>query len=182
MPDYKTLSLKNSDSVYTPVIPGTTWAGAFKDRCSEIMDQEAINRLFGFVDEAASETKQSKIVFSESVIENGTVKDISRNSIDRFSTATKRGALYTERTYFGGETLLEITLPKDTRREEAFAIGVCLADLHNGLLSVGGLTSVGRGLFEVQSVKLGTKELNEMIVSEMPNINQFAEEVLSYDC
>ena len=181
MPDYKTLSLKSQLETYTPVIPGTSWAGVFRDRCSDMLEEDALKELFGDVDEKSSKAIRSKLYFSESVLSGGTVKDISRNSIDRFSAATKRGALYTERTYFGGKTNLEITCPTSIGFTELFALGVCLADLHNGFISVGGLTAVGRGLFEIESIFIGDKDVTQYIVTDTPDIKKFAEEVMIYE-
>ena len=50
MPDYKTLSLK-MQSDYSPVIPGSSWAGAFRDKCSQILTDEEITEFFGDVDD-----------------------------------------------------------------------------------------------------------------------------------
>ena len=131
MPDYKTLSLK-TQSEFTPVIPGSSWAGAFRDKCSQILTNEEITDYFGEVNETTAKAVKSQVCFSESILSGGTPKDVTRNSIDRFSGATKSGALYTERTYYYGETSLTITVPYNERLLSA--IGVCLADLHHGFL------------------------------------------------
>lgn len=173
MPDYKTLSLK-SCTEYTPVIPGSSWAGAFRDRCAKILTAEEITIIFGDVKEKTA--VKSKIAFSESIIKGGTAKDITRNSIDRFSAATKSGALYTERTYFYGNTKLDITVPLEDKAVSA--IGVCLADLHNGFLSVGGLTSIGRGLFSISKISANGKNLTGYITGDSVDIKAFAAEVM----
>lgn len=38
-------------------------------------------------------------------------------------------------------------------------IAAVLCDLHNGYLSIGGLSSVGRGIFEVTEMKLNGKDV-----------------------
>lgn len=178
MPDYKTLSLK-AQSNYSPVIPGSSWAGAFRDRCAQILTGEEITDYFGEVNETTAKSQKSQIRFSESIIAGGTPKDVTRNSIDRFSGATKSGALYTERTYYYGETALEITVPYNERL--IAAVGVCLADLHNGFLTVGGLSSIGRGLFQITDITLSGKNLTDYITDEAADIAGFAKEAMKRD-
>ena len=48
--------------------------------------------------------------------------------------ATKTGALYTERTYYGGETELRIILPDKAADMTVAAIGACLMDLDRAIL------------------------------------------------
>ena len=72
--------------------------------------------------------------------------------------ATKSGALYTERTYYGGETELSLTLPAKATDIAVAAIGACLMDLDKGYLAVGGLTSVGRGLFKIIGISSDGKD------------------------
>ena len=178
MPDYKTLSLKTRSN-YSPVIPGSSWAGAFRDRCAQILTGEEITDYFGEVNETTAKSQKSQIRFSESIISGGTPKDVTRNSIDRFSGATKSGALYTERTYYYGETALEITVPYNERL--IAAVGVCLADLHNGFLTVGGLSSIGRGLFQITDITLSGKNLTDYITGEAADIARFAKEAMKRD-
>lgn len=156
-PDYKYLSLRSGE----PVIPGTTWAGAFRDRFTQFADKETRDELFGFVKQGTKKTQKSKITFSESVFKDGSYKEklITRNSIDRFSSATNDGALYTELTLFGGCTELTLTLPSSTPAEQKTALLAVIADLDNGFLPIGGLTAVGRGLFEVEKLFLNGNDM-----------------------
>lgn len=164
-PDYKYLSLRNG----TPVIPGTTWAGVFRDAVADLlgvnkMRNATIKELFGYVDDETGTSQKSKITFSESNFEKGSFekKLIIRNSIDRFSAATNDGALYTELTMYGGRTCLTVTLPKGTDTACRSALLAAFADLDNGFLAVGGLTSVGRGLFEIDRIKLNGSDRTEL--------------------
>lgn len=158
-PDYKYLSLRNGK----PVIPGTTWAGVFRDSMvrllrenENIITNESIKYLFGYVEQGTQNTQKSKITFSEGIFEDGKYEEklITRNSIDRFSAATNDGALYTELTIYGGKTSLTVTLPKDTDNVLKIALLAAFADLDNGFTAVGGLTAVGHGLFEIEAIKL----------------------------
>lgn len=167
MPDYITMGLhteKSEKGEAVPVIPGTTWAGAFSDRYKELTGKAAADDLFGFVHEKKRDgddkTQKSLIIFDESRLRSGVYKETTRNSIDRFTGGTKNGALYTEKTYYYGETELNISIKKSLEESELKKLAFCIADLHNGFLAVGGLTSVGRGLFEILEIN-GTKLSDE---------------------
>ncbi len=163
-PDYHHITLHNG----TPVIPGTSWAGAFRDRFRQLAGEQKTDALFGFVaqQKSAVQSKRSAVRFSESAIVGGTWKNITRNSIDRFTAATKDAALYTERTCFGGTTELEIVLPRELSEEQRFLLGAVILDLHHGLLSVGGLTAVGRGMFTVESVCVDQQDRTQYLNPE----------------
>lgn len=174
MPDYITVGMKLNEQA---VIPGTSWAGAIKSRFKEIIGNAETENLFGYVDEKTKCSKKSRIIFSESIIEKGIPKEITRNSIDRFSGGTKAGALYTEKTSFYGTTVLDIFIDKKVSGKQLSALAVCLADLHNGFLAVGGLTAIGRGLFEITNIN-NNPVLSDCIISETVNVDGFVKEVL----
>ena len=159
LPDFKQMTMRND----IPIIPGTSWAGAFRDRFCQLSDKALTDDLFGYVREKTQETKPSRILFSESQITGAQFKQITRNSIDRFSGATKDTALYTERTCYGGETELTITIPDKLTDEERIVLSAVVLDLHHGYLSLGGLTSVGRGLFSVEQVTVNGKDRTDRL-------------------
>lgn len=173
-PDYKSLSLLNG----TPVIPGTSWAGAFRDRFKDFSDVEQTKKYFGYSVTNNNITKctKSKVTFSESQIINETPKLITRNSIDRFSGGTNDKSLYSELTVFNGKTKLDIDIPKDMDSQAKSALCAVIADLDNGFLAVGGLTAVGRGLFEVQKFEVdGTDKTEQFKAFNFENVLEEAE-------
>ncbi len=122
----------------------------------------SIKEWFGYINEGKGDddtssgegsvpvSNQSLIVFGESVIEGSQALTITRNKIDRFTAGTFSGALYTEKSYFGGNTTLSIMVRKDEKRNYKACIdALCLVlcDLSDGLLAVGGQVAVGRGVF-----------------------------------
>lgn len=150
-PDYIQLTVHDGDRV-VPVVPGSSWAGAFRSHMRKLVDG-LDESCFGRVEEKTGHKEKSRILFSESKINGGEFKVISRNAIDRFSGGTVDGALYTEKTLYGGTTDLKIKfLNMDLASELKGALAASVADLHAGLLPVGGLTAVGRGLFNVTEV------------------------------
>ncbi len=176
--DYIQLSLKNG----TPVIPGTSWAGAFRDHFKSLSndtDGMLTKELFGFVDEKTKDQKKSLIYFSESEISGGEMKVITRNSIDRFTAGTKDGALYTEKTCYNGSCELEIFINKnglqDAEKDLAL-ICAAICDLDKGYLSVGGLASVGRGMFTVESIFINGADVTAALKAD--NVSAMAKEAL----
>lgn len=158
VPDFKALSLEDG----TPVIPGTSWAGAFRERFEKFCGETAAKSLFGYLDQGEKNGAQkSKIIFNESKLSGFEKKLITRNSIDRFSAGTNDGALYTERTVYNGKTMLEISFPSDTDKSSKVGLLAVLEDLDNGILAVGGMTSVGRGLFRADKIFYNGKDITE---------------------
>ena len=154
VPDMKQLIVRQKNETgkleEVPVIPGTTWAGAIGHRMKLFYPN--LSKYFG---KGGEDGKiRSKIFFSESQLKNSVSKVISRNAIDRFTGSTVDGALFTEQIYYGGTTVLEIyfDLYKEIDLDFIKSLAVALSDLHEGLLAIGGGTSIGRGIFKVIKV------------------------------
>lgn len=135
------------------VIPGTSWAGAFRHAIEQMVGKETTAGYFGNVSKDSK--SKADIYFSESIVDGGSDKEFSRSAINRFTGGSADKALYTERVHYGGETVLTITLRKnEVQDKERFlkALAAAVVDLHEGILAVGGETSIGRGLFHVTAV------------------------------
>lgn len=158
-PDYGPLSI---DGI--PVIPGTSWAGVFRHNAAKLLKEKHKNEIdaaFGFVDK--KKAQKSKVAFGESRIDGFQSKVLVRNAIDRFTSGTKDGALYTEETIYGGSTALEITINHKTVSAAVIsAICATIIDLDEGFVAVGGLTAVGRGLFSVTSIFVNESEISKV--------------------
>ena len=160
LPDYETLVIKDN----VPVIPGTTWAGAFSHRFRELSELagyewSTFEDYLGFVKTGGDKTlaKKSAIRFNESQLKKAEniekpFKQMTRTSIDRFSGGVIPKALFTERTYYGGSTKLVISFKEELPREFRRLLAAAITDLHYGFLSVGGLTAIGRGIFEITAI------------------------------
>ncbi len=157
------VQLSTNDGV--PVIPGTSWAGAFRKRFSDFTgkDKEYVNSVWGDVDIEKNIQSKSKIIFSESRLANYVEKKIDRNAIDRFSAGIKDGALYSEKTVYNGKCSLNIDIKNDVAEPDKCMkiISAVICDLDRGYLAVGGLTSVGRGLFSVEKVTIDNADVTE---------------------
>ena len=150
------------------VIPGTTWAGAIGHRMEELIEGSKVKKFkrneediqcyhyFGTANDKDKE--KSLIYFGESRLTGGEFKIMSRNAIDRFLGSTAEGALFTEKIYIGGETTLDISFGDLYNTAVSYsedfinALAATLTDLHEGYLSVGGATSVGRGVFSITHI------------------------------
>lgn len=166
LPDSEQLFVRiNGNEI--PVIPGTSWAGAFSHRMKELVPECVENNFFGNV--SKNRRIRSKIMFGETQLFNAIPKVMTRNAIDRFSGGTANQALFTEQTYYDGEGELKIEIKKDEdsqtkkyrlNKEVAKALAATITDLHNGFLAVGGLTAIGRGLFKVTGVQIDGKNID----------------------
>lgn len=152
------------------VVPGTSWAGVFRGRVQKIYEEIAacyfrkltekqkkeiddeINYLFG-IEKRGATGQKSRIIFDESSDgEESHFIDIVRVAIDRFTGGSSRGALMKNRVTVDGHFNLSITVDQPTDAEKAL-VYLALADLLDGMLAVGGETSIGRGIFSPDAGK-----------------------------
>ena len=154
-PDFEQLTVTINGKEY-PVIPGTSWAGAFRHRMEELVDGLDSKKFFGYVGESKNKKENSgskgKVRFSETILKGANEKILSRNAIDRFSGGAANQALFTEKTYYDGSTDLIISFEVTPDENLTAALAATIADLHYGFLAVGGLTSIGRGCFTVEKI------------------------------
>lgn len=166
-PDFVHVTANNK-----PVVPGTSFTGAIRSRLHDLLidlkvanPNEVLQELFGMVSKETA--MKSQIVISECIIENAISLTMVRNGISRFESGTKDGALFKERSYVGGETTLHIQIQREKYAEgKAGLILLVLKDIAEGLLAVGGQTSVGRGIF-VGDGNISIE--NQLVNSELEN-------------
>lgn len=152
-----------------PVIPGSSWGGAIRADARRILTDlgcpntcRLLRTWFGSIDEdlknvvsdpgmAPEEAHQSRIVIEESILRGAVSMPMTRNKINRFDASAVAGALYSDISYYGGETELNLKIRKDEQAEYEAMIAlleIIIADIQQGYLPVGGLVSIGRGIFE----------------------------------
>lgn len=153
-PDYSHLTSRSVKGGTVPVIPGSSWNGAIRARAIDLLKHELdCKKLVAELESAWGKQEgntytASQILFAESEMENAHMLRMTRNKINRFDASTVNSALYTERACVEGNTSLEIRIRKS--KDSAWIAGLlwlAVQDLCHGLLAVGGLTSVGRGIF-----------------------------------
>lgn len=142
-----------------PVVPGTSWAGAFRHHMRNISVSigkedilKSIDGLFGDTDH------RSRIAFTETAFSDAKLKNLTRNAIDRFTSAPKKQGLYTVQVAYGGAGSLAITLPSDTDETLLSILSVALYDLDCGLLTFGGENGVGRGAAKLTSLSVNGED------------------------
>ena len=134
----------------------------------EIPNDDIINAWFGMAIQGTKNSKASKIIIEESIIENAKEIEIVRNKIDRFSGGSADSALFNERAQFNGNTKLTIRIPKTIRVKNKelnnnYILGLLaltLKDIDNGLIALGGQTSIGRGIFKVLDVRINEEKID----------------------
>lgn len=147
-PDAEQLTcILGKDGKEIPYIPGSSWSGAFRHHMESLIPG-CTKDYFGNCEQ------RSKVRFDESFIEGASEKILTRNAVDRFTGGVIETALFTEKMWYGGETVLRIEIPTDTDLRFRQALAASLVDLHMGILTVGGLTAVGRGIFEGEALSI----------------------------
>jgi hypothetical protein len=154
--DFKSLKDKEQYAHLTangmPVIFGTSWAGCFRSWLLKWVPNDAslINEMFGYMDKKTTKPSQIKFLSSYLTATDSAVdgwRTVVRVKIDRFTGGASDGALFTSRPWFGGETELRILYPKN-KPQYARLLNVAIEALKKGMLTIGGETSIGRGVFK----------------------------------
>lgn len=168
-PDVVHLKSRRNEQL-KPVLSGTSLAGVLRHRAERIINTigkntSIIEDVFGsdLSKNKTSETKASRLIVHESVIENTTDLVQNRIAIDRFTGGTLHGALFNEQPIFpNNETYLKLNL--ELRNPEAHEIGLLLLllkDLWTGDLPVGGTSSIGRGRLQGKDVTITLRRKQE---------------------
>lgn len=141
-----------------PVIPASSWNGLLRKEFAIYADLLNLStltcELFGYVN---NEKKQkSKIIIEESVLTDGFEVETFRNSINRFHAKTMNTGLFRESSYYDGKTTLVIRIDKNVEYLELIVkiFELILDDINDGILALGGLTSIGRGIFTVNKINV----------------------------
>ena len=145
------------------IIPGTSWNGAVLHAIYHILNElvedeekfentfkEIKHDLFGYVSSDTKEAKASRIFIEESIMKDSAPISYTRNKVDRFTGGVVDSALFSEKPVYGGSVVLNITV-KDSNEWDTGLILLALKDMGNGIQSVGGDASIGRGVLEAES-------------------------------
>ena len=166
-----------------PVIPGTSFAGAFRQRAALIAealhwqkqekDDDAVCEMFGPVhrqDQERKETNQTDLWASRVTIEERLVEKVEplwqdRVAIDRFTGGSLQSALFNEKPVYPcpikAETEMNVQLRLTLEEPEKAEIGLLLLTLRDfwyGNTALGGETSNGRGTLRGIKAKLIYKD------------------------
>ena len=168
--DPKAPDMVHLQSAGKSVVPGTSFAGAFRHRAALIartigFPESEVDKMFGYVHEEKSETgekaaaRASRVRIEERVVKRVELEWQDRVAIDRFTGGSLEGALFNEKPAY---PLSLGDLPKKQKRpnlrlrltleepDEA-KIGLLLLtlrDFWHGHAALGGETSNGRGTLQ----------------------------------
>lgn len=156
-----------SDQADRPLLPGTSIAGALRNRALRILNllhantaEQWIDDLFGAdLPEGKQKRRQqdpniksSRLIVEETAIENAQFDLVqNRVAIDRFTGGAKDSALFNEQPVFGknkgkDKTHVHINLTvRNPKKRDIGLLLLILKDLWTGDLPLGGEVSVGRG-------------------------------------
>lgn len=148
----------------TPVLPGTSLAGALRARALKIArtlerpsgledrdgghSRQLIDGLFGPEIRHDVAPRVSRVVVREAFIDGGRMDLVqTRVSIDRFTGGAREAQLFSEQPLFAGNGAeLKVTLQVDQpQHHEVGLLLLLLKDLWTGDLPLGGESAVGRG-------------------------------------
>ena len=153
-----------------PVVPGTSFAGAFRHRASLIAStigwsEKAVSEIFGPVHEQKAKNPQEGLWASRVWIEEKLVKNVesrwqNRVAIDRFTGGSLQNALFNEKPIFPQESTPHIKLKLTLEEPDDAEIGLLfltLRDFWHGHAALGGETSNGRGTLQGVKAELQLK-------------------------
>lgn len=168
-----------------PVIPGTSFAGAFRHRATLIaktinFPEEAVEKMFGFVREKNSNNSQeltsqaSRVLIEEHLVKNVETRWQHRVAIDRFTGGSLQSALFDEKPVYPlslkepePNIRLRLTLEESEKAEIGLLL-LTLRDFWDGNAALGGETSNGRGTLQGIKAKLVYKD-----TSNPPNTKEW---------
>ena len=153
-----------------PVVPGTSFAGAFRHRATLIANtigfpEEAVEKMFGFVHEKNSNNSQeptsqaSRVRIEERLVKNVETRWQHRVAIDRFTGGSLQSALFNEKPIYPiqlgkqnaekqtSNLRLILTL-EEPEEAEIDLLLLTLRDFWHGHAALGGETSNGRGTLQ----------------------------------
>ena len=154
-----------------PVVPGTSFAGAFRHRASLVAStigssEKAVSEIFGPVHERKAKDPQkvwaSRVWIEEKLVKNVESRWQDRVAIDRFTGGSLQNALFNEKPIFPQESTPHIKLKLTLEEPDDAEIGLLfltLRDFWNGHAALGGETSNGRGTLQGVKAELQLKRL-----------------------
>ena len=114
-------------------------------------NNEAVKSLFGSEGDTKGNGKlRGNVILSDLYIDNVSEKLLNHVAIDRFTGGAIDGALFSEKTVYGGNNVLRIEIlvnMKDMDDDVINAFELTLDDIRKGMLPLGGGVNRGHGIF-----------------------------------
>lgn len=130
-----------------PIIPGSSIKGVIRARVSKIaemvgFDANIVDSIFGRESKDGDNGVSGVVRFNDVDLE-GNVEKFARIRINRFTGATMRQALFSEKPH-SGKVSIEVVVP-ESRKDACLLILYALRDMGISLYPIGSGRSVGRG-------------------------------------
>ncbi|MCL2571360.1 MAG: RAMP superfamily CRISPR-associated protein [Defluviitaleaceae bacterium] len=161
--DYSVIGKEDSAQITSngrPVIYGTSMAGAIKGGLARFLKTQGyqncnsyLDKVFGYPDKHSDDkqTFPSKVRVDASYFGKDKRHLVTRVKIDRWTGGAANRALFTSRPQFKGEVILRVQYPKgDEAIYQLLLLALQAIDL--GLVTIGGETAIGRGVFSVEKI------------------------------
>lgn len=160
-------SIKNAEGKF--IIPGSSIKGLFRSHIYTMggymnINEEILNEFFGRGTSEGDLGINGKVYFYDGVIEDEKSKLVHRIKIDKFTGGTFNGGKFDEKPV-GGKFKLNIKVEnKENCKAIIGLLLLALRDLSCGVISLGGLASIGRGFVEGDEivVKYSNKNVAEI--------------------
>lgn len=173
-------------SAQQPVVPGTSFGGAFRHRADLIATtigwpKNAVEDMFGPVhDQQARDAYKdlfaSRVFIEEQLVDNVQLHRQQRVAIDRFTGGSLSGALFDEEPVFpqkGSASHLTLTLTLEEPDDaEIGLLLLTLRDFWNGHATLGGETSNGRGTLQGVKANLRLQRADELELWEIRHVDR----------
>ena len=166
-----------------PVVPGTSFAGAFRHRATLIantigLPNDVVDKMFGYVYEdkgnrrREADARASRVWIEEQLVKNVRYQWQDRVAIDRFTGGSLDGALFNEKPVYplrldeiakkesSSNLRLMLTL-EEPKEAEIGLLLLTLRDFWYGYAALGGETSNGRGTLQGIKAKLMYKDTSD---------------------
>lgn len=145
------------------IIPGSTLKGVVRSRAEYVCRVVGAGactdhrcgdchpcRLFGYGG-ASRNSRRAKIAVADSVVEGAKIDRRRHVAIDRFTGGARDQLLYTDEVVTAGKFRLRVYALESLDDIDRLLIDAVLADLHDGLVGIGGRTTSGLGTVRITS-------------------------------
>ncbi len=176
-------SIKNSAGDY--FVPGSSIKGVLKGRIYSIgeymkLNKNILDEMFGAEAEISNTDTgiAGKVMFEDAIIDKSRARVIHRVKIDKFTGGAYGGGKFDEMPVAGVLTIT-VRVPKKMVNSCAAAALVMMAlrDLGCGVISLGGLSSVGRGFIEADALNIDNEDERKIFRQGMNRLKELVEQI-----
>ena len=144
------------------VIPATSFTGCLRKACFDILYYDfklldpypVLDHIFGFVNEQTKSAQTSKLFIEDISLDISKEASYSRNKINRFTGGAEDRALFTTKPVYDSRGMISIEFSSSLEDWAKQLIFCAFLDIGQGIVPIGGETSIGRGIlhFETQHI------------------------------